>query len=445
MGATSTARDLDQLVRDYIAARPRSAELNRTARGYFAARGATHFARARSPFRPYITYASGARKWDVDGHEYVDYVMGHGALLLGHGHPAIIRAVQEQAERGLHYGDNHELEIEWAALIRRMMPAAERIEFCASGQEANALGFRLGRAVTGRRKVLRLRANYSGWLEELAGADQPGVVADAVDFAAPNDLAELEQRLSSREYAVVLIEGGGGFLAGRVPSPISYYQALPELARRYGTVLLLDEVVTGFREAPGGWQSIAGVTPDLTATGKAASGGLPSGILLGRAELFAPLDPDHSAKVIAHGGTWNAVPLTAAAGIAACTLYLDGAPQRAALDAAARIKAGCNEALIRRGVSGRLYGRSVLHFYFGPVDTPTDAEGPCADPLRVLVPANSAMCGRLELHLLHRGVSTIRGEAMMLSSAHTHEDIDRTVAAFDQSIAAMLDEGTLVS
>jgi glutamate-1-semialdehyde 2,1-aminomutase len=351
--------------------------------------------------------------------------------------------VQEQAERGFHYGDNHQLEIEWAALIRRMMPAAERIEFCASGQEANALGFRLGRAVTGRRKVLRLSANYSGWLEELAGAGQPGVVADAVSFVPPNDLAALEQLLSTREYAVVLVEGGGGFLAGRVPTPLSYYQALPALARQYGTILLLDEVVTGFREAPGGWQSIAGITPDLTATGKAASGGLPSGILLGRADFFAPLDPDHSAKVIPHGGTWNAVPLTAAAGVAACTLYVDGAPQRAALDAAARIKAGCNEAMARRAVSGRLYGRSVLHFYFGPVDTPADAAGPCTDVFRVLAPTNTAACGRLELHLLHRGVATIRGEAMMLSSAHTHEDIDRTVAAFDQSIAAMLDEGTL--
>lgn len=445
MSATSTAAALDQLVQEYRDARPRSAALHATASDFFAARGATHFARARTPFRPYITRASGARKWDVDGHEYVDYVMGHGSLLLGHGHPAVLRAVQEQAALGFHYGDNHPLEVEWAGLIRRMMPAAERIEFFASGQEANALGFRLGRAVTGRKKVLRLHANYSGWLNELAGADQPGLAADAVTFVAPNDLTALEEKLSTREYAVLLVEAGGGFLAGRVPAPLSYYQALPELARRCGTILLLDEVVTGFREAPGGWQSIAGITPDLTAIGKAVSGGLPAGVLLGRADLFQPLDPDQTAKPIPHGGTWNAVPLTAAAGIAACNLYLDGAPQRAALEAASRLKAGCNEALGHRGVSGRLYGRSILHLYFGPVDTPADAAGPTTDVMRVLDPANASACARLELQMLRRGIATLRGEAMMLSSAHTSEDVERTIVAFDQSIAAMLDEGTLHS
>ena len=155
-------------MREYRNDHPRSDELHRTAVEFFAARGATHFARVQVPFRPYITRASGSRKWDVDGHEYIDYVMGHGALMLGHSHPDIVRAVQEQAAKGLHYGDNHELEIEWAGLIRHLMPTAERIEFCASGQEANAIGLRLARAVTGRKKLLRIRGNYHGWLDELA-------------------------------------------------------------------------------------------------------------------------------------------------------------------------------------------------------------------------------------------------------------------------------------
>lgn len=443
MAATPTAAGLDQLVREYLDTHPRSAQLHRTAREYFTARGATHFARARPVCRPYITHARGAMKWDVDGHEYVDYVMGHGSLLLGHGHPDVVRAVQEQAARGFHYGDNHALEVEWAGLIRRLMPAAERIEFCASGQEANALGFRLGRALTGRRKVLRIRANYSGWLDELAGPDQPGIVADGVEFAPMNDLDALEARLASREYAVLLVEGGGGFLAGRIPAPVSYYQALPALARQHGTILLLDEVVTGFREAPGGWQSVVGISPDLTSAGKAVSGGLPCGVLLGRAEVFGSLDPDRHARPVSHGGTWNAVPLTAAAGIAACRLYLDGAPQGAALHAATRVKAGCNEALARRGVSGRVYGRSVLHLYFGPVDAPADADGPTRDLTKLLDPATYRASERLELHLLQRGIASLRGEAMILSAAHDDDAVARTIAAFDRSIAAMLEEGTL--
>ena len=307
---------------------------------YFAARGATHFARVHVPFRPYITHAAGSRKWDVDGHEYIDYVMGHGALVLGHSHPDIVRAVQEQAAKGLHYGDNHELEIEWSALIRQLMPTAERIEFCASGQEANAIGLRLGRAVTGRKKILRIRGNYHGWLDELTNVDLPGVVAPEVALVPPNDLAALEERLAARDIAVLLVEGGGGFLAGKIPTQISWYKALPELARKYDTVFMLDEVVTGFREAKGGWQEVVGITPDITSIGKAVSGGMASGALLGRADLFQPLDPDRAAKVISHGGTWNAVPITAAAGIAACNLYLDGEPQRVALASGIAIRDG---------------------------------------------------------------------------------------------------------
>ena len=445
MAATPTATDLEQLVREYRNAHPKSAALHATALDFFAARGATHFARVQVPFRPYITHAKGSRKWDVDGHEYIDYVMGHGALMLGHSHPAIVEAVQEQAAKGLHYGDNHPLELEWSALIRRLMPVAERVEFTASGQEANAIGLRLGRAVTGRRKVLRIRGNYHGWLDELTNPDLPGVVASEIELVPPNDLAALEERLSKGDIAVLLVEGGGGFLAGKIPAPVSYYKPLPELARKYGAVFMLDEVVTGFREASGGWQQIVGITPDLTSIGKAVSGGMASGALIGRADLFTPLDPDRAKKVIPHGGTWNAVPISAAAGIAACKLYLGDGPQRAAREAGAAIREGCNDALERRGVSGRVYGRTVLHNYFGPMNTPRSAESPHTDFTRILDPSGLRLTARLDLHLLQRGVASLRGEAFMLSGVHTVEDIERTITAFDQSIAAMLEEGTLQS
>ena len=445
MSATPTATDLEQLVREYRNDHPRSAELHTTALDFFAARGATHFARVQVPFRPYITHARGTRKWDVDGREYIDYVMGHGALMLGHGHPAIVAAVQEQAAKGLHYGDNHPLELEWAGLIRRMMPTAERVEFTASGQEANAIGIRLARAVTGRTKVLRIKGNYHGWLDELTNPELPGVVASEVELVPPNDLQALEARLSKGDIAVLLVEGGGGFLAGRIPAPILYYKPLPEMARKYGTVFMLDEVVTGFREHSGGWSAVVDIKPDLTSIGKAVSAGMASGALIGRADLFTPLDPDRAAKVIPHGGTWNAVPISAAAGIAACNLYLDGAPQRAALAAGLAIRDGCNEALQRRGVSGRMYGRSVLHLYFGPVDTPAGAESPQTDWTKLFDPAVGKATARLDIHLLQRGIASLRGEVLLLSSVHTSEDIERTVTAFDQSIAAMLDEGTLTS
>jgi glutamate-1-semialdehyde 2,1-aminomutase len=226
---------------------------------------------------------------------------------------------------------------------------------------------------------------------------------------------------------------------------VSYYKPLPELARKYGTVFLLDEVVTGFREHGGGWSAVVDIRPDLTSIGKAVSGGMASGAVIGRADLFTPLDPDRAKKVIPHGGTWNAVPISAAAGIAACSLYLGGAPQRAAAEAGAAIREGCNDALDRRGVSGRIYGRSVLHIYFGPVDTPREAASPHTDFTRLVDPAALKVTSRLDLHLLQRGIASLRGEVFMLSSVHTDEDVERTVTAFDQSVAAMLEEGTLRS
>lgn len=432
----------DPLIEEYLQSRPRSAALHARARGLFAAQGATHFARARTPFRPYISHAMGSRKWDLDGHEYVDYVMGHGALVLGHSHPAVVEAVQRQAAKGLHFGDNHALEVEWAERIRGMMPAGERIEFFASGQEANQMGLRMARAFTGRKKLLKFRYNYHGWADELGAAGSPGALEDQVTVIPANDVGSLERELASREYAVVLIEAGGGRLAGRVPIEVDFYRALPDLAAKYGTVLVLDEVVTGFREAPGGWQSVVGIRPDLTTIGKAASGGLPSGALLGRAEVMACLSPDSPPnRTVVHGGTWNAVPITCAAGIAACELYQGGTPQLQANQAAGCLRQRANALFRARGLPARLYGRSVTHIYIGVVEREDDARPPTDDLGKLVDVSMTPTYKRLDLHLLQRGVASVRGEALIFSSAHTEADIDRTVGALGESVAAMVAEG----
>jgi glutamate-1-semialdehyde 2,1-aminomutase len=428
----------------YLRTRPRAAELHARAKELFAAQGATHFARVRTPTRPYITHAMGSRKWDVDGHEYIDYVLGHGSLILGHSHPAVVEAVQRQAAKGLHFGDNHAQEIEWAELIRRMMPSAERIEFFASGQEANQMGLRVARAATGRKRLLKFRYNYHGWADELGAEGSPGALDDQVTVLPANDLELVERELASQAFAVVLIEGGGGRLAGRVPIDPDFYRALPAIAAKYGTLFLLDEVVTGFREATGGWQSVVNIKPDLTTVGKAASGGLPAGVLLGRADLMACLSPESPPnRVIAHGGTWNAVPLTCAAGVAACELYRDGSHQQTAARSGAILRRRGNEIFRRRGLPARLYGRSVVHIYLGGVEREDDDHPPTADPKKLIDPAMVPTYKRLDLHLLQRGVASVRGEALILSSAHTAGDLDHTVAALEASVDAMIAEGSL--
>ena len=230
------------LVEEYERTHPGSKRLHEQAVKLFAAKGATHASRILDPFRPYITHAKGSRKWDVDGNEYIDCVMGHGGLILGHSHPAVVQAVQEQMAKGVHYGENHELEVEWAGLIRKLMPNAERIEFFACGQEANLMAIRLGRAFTGRGKILRFEENFHGWANELAGGEGPaGIVAPEVNIIPMNNLDKVEEELAKREYAVLFTEAGGANMGGQVPIDIEFVRALQDLTKKYGTVLRRQE------------------------------------------------------------------------------------------------------------------------------------------------------------------------------------------------------------
>ncbi|MGE0443312.1 MAG: aminotransferase class III-fold pyridoxal phosphate-dependent enzyme [Gemmatimonadales bacterium] len=434
----------DPLAERYVAQRPNSAALHARAREFFPANGATHFARVKAPFRPYISHSAGAAKWDVDGHRYVDFVMGHGALVLGHGHPAVVAAMSQQAGRGIHFGDNHALEVEWASLIRELMPRAERIEFTASGQEANHLGLRVARAFTGRRRLLRFAHNYHGWGDELCAPGSAGSPSDNVTVIPANDIGLVERTLASGAYALVLIEGGGGRLSGRVPTDPGFFRQLPEVGARFGTLVMLDEVVTGFREAPGGWQSVVGMTPDLASIGKAASGGVSSGALIGRADVMAGLGVEVPVeRRVMHGGTWNAGPLACAAGIAACGEYRGGAPQRQMAASAERLLANVNGQLRQAGLPARLYGRSVLHVYLGAAEREDDRLPPVAAVEQLMDATRTPLYQRLDLQLLTRGIATLRGEGLALSAAHTDADLDLAAEAVVASVAAMVAEGTL--
>lgn len=434
---------VDKIIEEYTRTHPGSQRLHEQAERVFAANGATHTTRILEPFRPYITHAKGSRKWDVDGNEYIDYVLGHGALILGHCHPDVVGAVQEQVTKGTHYGENHELEIEWAELIKSMMPAMKKIEFFACGQEPNMMAIRLARAFTGRRKVLRFVENFHGWADELV-IPILGVVANEIKVVPMHDLERLEEELAKKEYAILFIEGGGAHMGGQVPWDADFVRALPGLTQRYGTVCLIDEVVTGFRDSPGGWQATIGVTPDLTTLGKTIGGGLGIGALGGRADIMDMLKPKAPPQqCVGHTGTWNANPLTAAAGIAACKLYIGGEVHKRANQLGAYLRKRGNQALKERGINGRLYGRSIDHLYLGPIDyEPSDDTLPPTKDVDKLM-AGTLTKQRLCLHLLHRGVATMGGRVFILSAVHTEEDIDQTVKAFGDSLDAMIADGTL--
>ena len=431
---------VENIVEKYIKTHPESQRLHRRAEKIFSANGATHTGRIFDPFLPYITHAKGSREWDVDGNEYIDYSMGHGALILGHCHPDVVRAVREQMAKGVHYGANHELEIEWAELIKSMMPSMERVEVFSCGQEANMMAIRLARAFSRRRKILRFEENFHGWADELCAPDALGIVADEVKVIPGHDLNRVEDELAKKEYAILMIEGGGAHMGGQVPWNADFVRALPGLTQRHGTVYLIDEVVTGFRDSPGGWQATIGVTPDLTTLGKAIGGGLGVGALGGRADIMDALRPKAPPqRFVSHSGTWNANPLTAAAGVAACKLYRGGEVQKKVNQLGAYIRERGNQALKERRVNARLYSRSIVHLYLGPIDyePADDTMPPTRDIKKIMDPATAPMRHQLSLQLLQRGVFSSAG-SFILSVAHTEEDIDQTVKALGDSLDAMI-------
>ena len=418
----------NNIVEEYIKAHPGSQKLHAKAEKIFPANGATHTARVLDPFRPYITHAKGSRKWDVDGNEYIDYVMGHGSLVLGHCPPTVVQAVQEQIAKGVHYGENHELEIEWAELIQKMMPAMEKIEFFACGQEANMMAVRLARTFTGRKKIVRFIEDYHGWADELVSRGTPGTVQEEAKEIPGHDLNLLEKELATKEYAILILEGGGAHMAGQIPWDPDFVRALPDLAKKYGTVFLIDEVVTGFRDAPGGWQSTIGVTPDLTSLGKAVSGGVSVGAVGGRADIMDMLKPKARPQpFLRHAGTWNANPLVSSAGVATCKLYLSGEPQKKANQMGAYLRQKGNQALKERGISGRLYGRNIIHLYLGPSDyEPSDDTLPPTKDVQRLLGKGTAK-EELCLRLLHGGVATMGGRFFVMSAAHSEGDVNQTI------------------
>ena len=440
---TKNTRGEMTIIDEFVKSLPQSKQLHEKALNHFAANGVTHVGRMWHPFGPYMTHAQGCKIWDVDGREYIEYRNGHGALILGHGHPAIMKAIQGQITEGILYSASHELEIEWAELIKSMVPTAEGIEFFACGQEANMMGIRIARAFTGRIRILRFEENFHGWADELIAPGAAGAVNTEVKVISMHDLKVLEEELATEQYAVVLTEGGGARMGGQVPWEPDFIRAVGPMAKKYGSIWLLDEVVTGFRDGPAGWGGLMGLKPDLTSFGKSVAGGMPAGILTGRADIMGMLTPKVDEPWIPHSGTWNAMPIVCAAGIAACKLLKDGSVQKQINEMGAYMRQTGNKALQECGYNWRLYGRSIIHIYFGPVDFEADGDGnpPTKDIKKMLT--GSEEKHKLGVYLLHHGIHTHQGRLFILSIAHTKEDIDKTVEALVRAIGDAMVDGAI--
>ncbi|MFQ6014185.1 MAG: aspartate aminotransferase family protein [Anaerolineae bacterium] len=421
--------------------------------------GITHDARFLEPFPFYIVRAQGSRKWDVNGNEYVDYAMGHGALMLGHQHPTIVAAVEEQFRKGTHYGASHPLEVEWAELITSLVPSAEKVRFTSSGTEATMMAMRLARAYTGKGKILKFQGHFHGWHDFAILGERPpfnlwpsGIneVLDQAVIVAPTDIEAVRTILEADgDTAGVILEPTGATFS-RVPLPEGFLPQLRELTKEYGVLLIFDEVVTGFRWAPGGVQEVTGVIPDLTTLAKIMAGGLPGGAVAGNCEVMEFLefkdDEWNRRRKIFHPGTFNANPLSAAAGIAALKILSDPQMQEKAAAQAAKIRRGINEILVREEVDGCAYGESsVFHILLG-VPCQEQKGDDLRDPR---LPAQVLKGGThhhlaqtFELGMLEGGAHIFH-MAGLVSCVHSDDDVEKTLKAFRRTIVRLQEEGLL--
>ena len=423
-----------------------------------------HDLRYMKPLPLYIERGSGSRKWDVDGKEYIDFLMGNGALLLGHAPPEVIEAIREAVRYGTHFGSDHPLHIEWAELVQKLVPSAERVRFVNSGTEANHLALRLARAFTRRNKILRFEGHFHGWHDDVVHGFQPPFEADGSLGVPPQvrdnmvtvpagDLNLVEEALSKEpDVAAAIIEPSGASW-GRAPIDADFLRGLRGITERFGVVLIFDEVVTGFRFSPGGAQKLYGIMPDLSSFAKIIAGGMPGAAVVGRAdvmELFDMTDdPEHDRhQRVTHQGTFNAAPLSAAAGIAVLTKVATGEPTSRADETAARLRASWDAVLERHGIAGYVYGlSSTFHVYF---ETDPDRIRRASsrkdlvtrDALRIKsIPP--ALIAEYQRQLRSRGVDPLSYTGGVVSAAHTGRDIEEATAAFEETVTTLRDAGLL--
>ena len=454
----------DELIRQFRERRPKSLGWWRRAQDSLGG-GVGHDLRHFEPVPLYIERTAGGRKWDVDGNEYIDFLMGNGALLLGHAAPEVIEAITAVAPRGTHFGNDHPLQIEWAELIQKLVPSAERVRFVNSGTEGTQLAIRLARAFAGRPKLLRFEAHFHGWHDGVVHGFQPpfdregslGVPPEmgASTVMIPDGDVDLVQKTLEQDpdIAAAIIEPSGASW-GRVPLDPEFLRGLREVTRQRNVVLIFDEVVSGFRFHPGGAQERYGVRPDLSCFAKVVAGGLPGGAVVGRADIMRLFDftgdPHHDRfERVTHLGTFNAAPVSAAAGIAVLKQVATGEPTDGADARAAELRSGWNEVLERHGIAGYAYGpSSTFHVYFETnpervrrASTRKDLH--TSDPLQ-LKSMSKELIDQYQLQFRLRGLDIMSSTGGVVSAVHTERDVAEAVTIFEDTVVELKEEGLVL-
>jgi glutamate-1-semialdehyde 2,1-aminomutase len=378
-----------------------------------------------------IASGAGSHIYDTDGREYVDFVSGSGPGLLGHAHPAVVAAVQEQIGKGSQFYALTEPTIELAEMLTSAIPCAEVVKFTSSGAEATFQALRLARAVTGREKIMRFAGSYHGhhdYAQVGSSAGIPAAIGDLVVTATYNDADDTAALIESNgdELAAVIVEP----FQRLTPPRDGFLPALRQLTADRGILLIFDEIVTGFRLAWGGGQERYDVIPDLAAYGKIIGGGLPLGAVAGPREIIersSPRRPRHES--VWASGTLNGNPLAASAGLATLnTLQRPGTYERLAkigeslFERLSEIAAGSELPLQTLG------DPVMIGLCFGdgdPLDPSTQQRG------------DVALRNQLEVELFKRGVFANVAAKLYLSTQHDEMDVENTAAALKAAVEAL--------
>lgn len=415
----------------------KSRQLYERARHSMAGGVSSHFRSLGYPHPLFFKRGVGARVIDVDDNEYLDFTLSQGPLILGHSNPSVLRKVSEEMELGQLYAGQHELELELAERLKRLVPCADLIRFCNSGSEAVQATLRVARAYTGRSKYLKFEGQYHGWFDNVLISQHP----DSPDSTPQKVLETKGQSTNVLEDILVLhwndlgaveetFEKFGKDIAAVITEPImcnngcieplpGYLEGLRRLCDKYGSVLIFDEIITGFRLGLGGAQSFYGVTPDLATFGKAMASGFPISFFAGKRELMELV----ANGTVLHAGTYNSNNPATAASAATVELLEAGGTQLydQLRTRGLRLKHGLEEASKRAGHQVLVSGPGqVLHMSFTKRQAVVN--------FRETLESDSMKYGNFVRKMLDRGVRLIGRGIWYLSTAHTDRDIEHALS-----------------
>ncbi|RLJ71076.1 glutamate-1-semialdehyde 2,1-aminomutase [Hydrogenivirga caldilitoris] len=382
----------------------------------------------------------GCRVWDADGNEYIDFLASWGPLILGHAYPKVVKAVKEEVERGLSFGLTNPHEVKLAQLVVEMVPSVEKVRFVNSGTEATMSAIRLARGVTGRKLVVKFEGCYHGHYDSLLVSAGSGVATFAIPGTPgiPEEIAKLTLVVpfNNREavkkvfeeygedIACVIVEPVAGNM-GVVPPKEGFLKFLREITEEHGSLLIFDEVITGFRLSKGGAQELFDVNPDLTCLGKILGGGLPVGAYGGRKELMSQVAPEGP---VYQAGTLSGNPVAMVAGVETLKELRDKEPYEELGEKAKRVSEAVSGMLKEKGIPHRINRVGSMFTVFFTDKEVVDFESAKSSDLELF--------GKFFRKLLEKGIliPPAQFEAWFLSTAHEEEDIEEALNRIESAI-----------